>query len=97
MNEGPTPSLVARIRGVILATFDVAEGVAQGHASGLVLLAEGWGDPDTAQLLDWDYIVKKRLGASLPWRSDIERKAFCSERDLIIRSYEHYIQQNKRA
>ena len=64
---------------------------------GLALLAEEWGDPSNAHQLNWDYIVKKRLGETFPWRSETERKAFYSERNLVILSYERYIQQNKRS
>jgi len=96
MNESPSPELVAQVREIIVATFDVSAQDAQEQAYGLAALAEGWGDGD-AQQLDWVYTVKKRLGATLRWRSDKERAAFSSERDLIVSAYERYIQQNKRA
>ena len=97
MKEGPTPSLVTYVRGIILATFNISEGVAHEHACGLALLADEWGDPSNAHQLNWDYIVKKRLGETFPWRSETERKAFYSERNLVILSHERYIQQNKRS
>lgn len=80
---------------MILATFDVSPQEAQEHAYGLAALAEGWGGTN-AQQHDWASTVKKRLGESLPWRSDTERTAFYAERQQIVRSYERYIQQNKR-
>ena len=97
MNEGQTPALVAQVREIILATFDVSEAVAQEHACGLALLAEGWGDPRNAHQQNWGDTVRKRMGETFPWRSDTERKAFYSDRDATVRSYERYIQQNKRA
>ena len=96
MNEEPSPSHVARVRDVILATFDVSPQEAQEQAFGLAALAEGWGGAG-AQQHDWAYTVKKRLGESFRWRSDAERTAFYSERQQIVSSYERYIQQNKRA
>lgn len=95
MNEGPSPSLVARIRDVILATFDVSAKEAQEQACGLAVLAEGWGNQSVKQL-DWAYTVRKRLGETFKWRSDAERQKFESERKLISNSYERYIQQNKK-
>ncbi|MEA3210617.1 MAG: hypothetical protein QOE70_3674 [Chthoniobacter sp.] len=96
MNEEPSPEHVARVRNLILATFDVSPQTADEQAHGLAALAEGWGG-EGAQQHDWAYTVKKRLGESLRWRSEAERAAFYSERQQIVRSYEHYIQQNKRA
>ena len=95
MNEAPSPSLVAQVRDVIFATFDVSFEQAQEHAHGLAALAEGWGG-ESVQRLDWPYAVKKRLGESLRWRSDADRAAFYSEREQVVSSYQRYIQQNRR-
>jgi hypothetical protein len=96
MNEEPFPAHIARVRDVILATFDVSPQEAQERAYGLAVLAEGWGG-ESALERDWTYTVKKSLGESLRWRSDAEREAFYSQRQQIVSSYERYIQQNKRA
>jgi hypothetical protein len=96
MNEGTSPSLVAQVRDVILAAFDVSSEQAQEYAYGLATLAEGWGG-EGMQRLDWPYTVKKCLGEFLRWRSDAERTAFYAERQRTVSSYERYIQQNKRA
>lgn len=95
MKETSSSSLVAQIRDVILATFNVSFEQAQEHAQGLAALAEGWGS-ESAQQVDWPYTVRKRLGESLRWRSDAERSAFYAKRQQTISSYERYIQQNKR-
>lgn len=33
----------------------------------------------------------------MKWRSDDERKAFNSERNLVVNSYQRFMNQNKRA
>lgn len=96
MNQEPSPAHVTRVRDVILATFVVSPQEAEEQAYGLAALAEGWGG-EGAEQHDWAYTVKKRLGESLRWRSEAERTAFYSERQQIVRSYESYIQHNKRA
>ena len=89
-------SLVARVQGLILDTFDVPEEEAREHASGLVLLAEGWGSPQSAAHLDWSHLVKKRLGEKLRWRSEEERERFARERHETFDAYEEYIRRGKR-
>ena len=82
---------------MILATFEVSAAEAQEHAIGLVALAEGWGGDTGAGSLEWPVIIKKQLGASLRWRSDMERQQFAAERDLVVRSYQRQMQHSKRA
>ena len=95
MKEETSASLVARVRDIILATFDVSTEQAQEQAYGLATLAEGWGGPDV-QRLDWTHAVKKHLGETFRWRSAADRKLFYSERDLVVRSYDRYIHDNRR-
>jgi hypothetical protein len=97
VSDIPSPPLVAEVQELILKTFDVSEQEAHDRASGLVLLAEGWGSPELAPGLDWAYKVKKRLGAELRWRSDAEREKFRMDQEQRHRDYEAYIQRGKRS
>jgi hypothetical protein len=97
MSDSPSSSLVSRVQGLIMETFDVSEQEAHDRASGLVLLAEGWGSPEAAPNLDWAYRVKKDLGDKLRWRSETEREKFVQTRQHSYDAYEAYIQRGKRA
>lgn len=90
MNDDSLEPLIARVRGIILNLFDVSEAEANEHATGLALLATGWGG-DNAYGLDWIYRVKKELGERLKWKSQAERGRFEAERKASIDSYEAYI------
>jgi hypothetical protein len=97
MSTFPSAALVQRVQRLILETFEVSEKVAKNHAAGLVALAEGWGHPRTADRLDWEYRVKKRLSeAKYKWRSDADRENFEEEKKLKHESYESVIREYKR-
>jgi hypothetical protein len=81
---------------LILEIFDVAEAEARDIAAGLVLLAEGWGSPETAPHVDWSYHLKKDLGERLKWRSETERERFARDRRKNFKTYEDYIRRGKR-
>jgi hypothetical protein len=78
MSEFPNAALIRRVQGLITHTFDVSDEEAQGHAAGLVALAQGWGNLESAKELNWEYRIKKDLGETekLKWRSEEERKKF---------------------
>ena len=97
MSTFPTPSLVARIQTIILATFDVSEQDAQTYAGTFAMLAEDWGSPEKAAQLDWHYRVKKDLGEKLRWRSDAEREAFRAAQQQWYRDYDAIIHTKRRA
>jgi|tagenome__1003787_1003787.scaffolds.fasta_scaffold17223853_2 hypothetical protein len=80
-----------------METFDVSEQEARDRAAGLVLLAEGWGSPEIAPHLEWEYLVKKDFGDKLRWRSEAERERFAREHQQNYDAYEAYIQRGKRA
>jgi hypothetical protein len=58
--------------------FEVSGQQAEAYAAEMVSLAEGWGSPETAALMDWDYRIQKDLGEirGLTWRSQAEREKF---------------------
>ena len=97
MSTFPSAALVQRVQRLILETFEVSEKVAKSHAAGLVALAEDWGDPRTAERLDWEYRIKKRLSeAKYKWRSDTDREKFEADQRLKHESYESVIREKKR-
>jgi len=97
MSTYPNAALVQRVQRLILEIFEVSEKVAKNHAAGLVTLAEGWGDPRTAEKLDWEYRIKKRLSeAKYKWRSDADREKFEADQKLKHESYESGIREKKR-
>jgi len=91
-----SPSLIAHVNNLILTTFDASAEVAHDHACGLVTVAEGWGGDDVVHL-DWDQIIKKRLEATLNWRSVDEKNSHFQTREVVFESYERYIQQQRRS
>lgn len=97
MSDSASASLVSQVERLIFEFFDVSREEARQHASGLVLLAEGWGSPETAPSLDWPYIVKKLLAEKLRWRSETVRESFAYDRQHGYDAYETYIRCNKRA
>ncbi len=97
MSIFPITPLVRRVQGLILATFDVSEQVAQDHAAELVALAEGWGSPEKAAQLDWSYRIKKDLGERLSWKSDAERETFRREQEEHYKAYDLLIRRPNRA
>ena len=97
MSEFPTPSLVAEIRSIILATFDVSESEAQTYAGSFAMLAEDWGSPQKAATLDWHYRIKKDLGEKLRWKSDAEREAFRRQQEDNYKAYDFLIRRPNRA
>ncbi len=74
----PITPLVRRVQSLILKTFDVSEKEAEQHAAEMVAVAEGWGSPEMAAQLDWDYRIRKDLGEGkkLRWRSEVDRNQF---------------------
>jgi hypothetical protein len=96
MSLCPITPLVRRVQGLILATFEVSEQVAQDRAVELVALAEGWGSPETAAQLDWSYRIKKDLGARLPWKTDADRQVFQREQEERYTAYDFLITKNQR-
>ena len=97
MSEFPTPALVAKIKMIILATFDVPESEAQTYADSFAMLAEDSGSPQKAATLDWHYRVKKDLGEKLKWKSDAEREAFRKQQEDNYRAYDFLIRRPNRA
>jgi len=97
MSTFPSADLVRRVQTLILETFVVSTQVAKDYATGMVALAEGWGDPSTAEQLDWTYRVKKRLSeAKYKWRSQADREKFEADQRLKHESYESVIRDKKR-
>jgi hypothetical protein len=77
MSTFPSVALVQRVQGLILEICEIAEQTAKDEAASLVALVKGWGDPKTAEQLDWTYLIKKRLSeAKYRWRSDVDREKF---------------------
>ena len=97
MSIFPITPLVGRVQGLILATFEVSEQVAQDHAAELVSLAEGWGSPEKAAGLDWSYRIKKDLGEKLRWKSATERQAFQREQMERYEAYDFLVRRPPRA
>jgi hypothetical protein len=93
MSEFSTYSLVRRVQGLILETFEISEQEAEVQAAGMVALAEGWGTVETAQELDWTYLIRKRLGEAknFKWRSEADRQRFEADQILKYESYESLI------
>jgi hypothetical protein len=90
----PTPSTVAAVASIIFSTFEISKTDALEQASGLVLLAEGWGSKD-AKVIKWDDVVCIRLGDQLKWRSDLARKYFTETKRQTSDAYEAYIRARK--
>lgn len=78
MNIFPITPLVLRVKRLILETFDVSEQQAENYAAQMVALAEGWGSPEKAPQLDWEYRIRKDLGETrkLKWRSKEDQAGF---------------------
>jgi hypothetical protein len=97
MSIFPITQLVKRVQGLILGTFDVPEQQAEDYAAELVSLAEGWGSPESAQGLNWDYRIKKDLGDKLRWKSDVEREVFRRYLEERKNAYDFLIRRPPRA
>jgi len=71
MSIFPITPLVRQVQHLILETFDISEQQAEDYAAEMVSLAEGWGSPEIAGTMDWNYRIRKSLGEArkLPWRS----------------------------
>jgi hypothetical protein len=93
MSIFPITPLVLRVQGLILEAFDVSPQEAEDHAAGMVGLAEGWSSPETAQGLDWAYLVRKTLGEAktFKWRSEADRQRFEADQKSKYESYESLI------
>jgi hypothetical protein len=95
MSSSPSAHVVDHVQRLIQETFDVSENDAKDHAVGLVLLAEGWGTPETAANINWTYRVRKHLGKTLKWRSEEVRQEFEAMQKQKVKAYELLIDQNK--
>ncbi|HSI63925.1 MAG TPA: hypothetical protein VLE43_12430 [Candidatus Saccharimonadia bacterium] len=95
MSQSPSAHLVAEVQRLIRETFEVSDREAYEHAFGLVLLAEGWGTPETAAEQDWLFRVRKDLGKRLKWRSEEVRKEFEALLKQAEQSYEMLIDRHK--
>jgi hypothetical protein len=90
----PTSSTVSTVASIIFATFEVSATDAREQASGLVLLAEGWGGNE-AKGIRWDEIVRIRFAEQLKWRSEHARKDFIESKRQTADAYENYIRARK--
>jgi hypothetical protein len=90
----PTPSTVATVAFIIFATFEISEADAREEASGMVLLAEGWGG-NSGTGLKWDEIVRTKFAGRLKWRSERARKDFMDGKSQTTEAYENYIRARK--
>ncbi len=97
MSIFPITPLVRKVQGLILATFEISEQVAQDYAAELVALAEDWGSPEKAAQLDWSYRIKKDLGEKFPWKSNAEREVFRREPEDRYKAYDFLIRRPDRA
>jgi hypothetical protein len=79
VDESPSGALVEHVQSLISTFFEVSAEESRRRATGLVLLAEGWGSPELAKNLDWAYRVKKDLGSELNWRSPSVKQQFENE------------------
>jgi hypothetical protein len=93
MNIFPVTPLVRRVQRLIIETFEVTEEDAEGYAAELVALAEGWGSPEHAAGLDWEYRIRKSLGwdRKLKWRSEKDQCTFAEIQRLKFAAYEALI------
>lgn len=99
MSIFPTSSLVRRVQGLIVDTFEVSSEQALAIAAEMVTLAEGWGTPGSAAQLDWAYRIRKDLGETdrLRWRSEAERQNFLSMQNQKYKAYHELINTKHRA
>lgn len=99
MSIFPITPLVRQVQRLILETFVVSEQHAEEYAAELVSLAEGWGSPEKAAKLDWDYRIRKDLGEGrkLPWRSQAEREKFEATENQKYRDWDALIRSKYRA
>lgn len=99
MSIFPITPLVRQVQHLIVQTFDVSEQQAEEYAAEMVSLAEGWGSPETAERINWDYRIRKDLGETrgLPWRSQAERKKFEESENRKYRELDAFINSKYRA
>ena len=99
MSIFPITPLVRRVQQLIVETFDVSDDQAQEYAAGMVSLAEGWGSPETAAGLDWEYRVRKDLNETgkLRWRSEAEREKFEALQKQKYKEWDEFIRTKFRA
>ena len=99
MSIFPITPLVRQVQHLILETFDITEQQAEDYAAEMVSLAEGWGSPEIAATMDWNYQIRNSLGEArkLPWRSQAEREKFEAAQNEKYRAYDAIIRSKYRA
>jgi hypothetical protein len=75
MSEPANSPLVGQVEATILAAFDVSPAEARLRAGWLAEEAGIWGGGGVA-LLDWEFLVRRKFGEELKWRSEADRQRF---------------------
>jgi hypothetical protein len=99
MSIFPITPLVRRVQQLIINTFEVSEKQAEEYAAEMVSLAVGWGSPETAERMDWDYRIRKDLGEErgLVWRSQADREKFKASEEKKYKEWDAIIRSKYRA